>query len=521
MKKTFTLIFTTILLHCVHAQTIESGINLLRKEKFEQAKKELLALQGSDKANLASFYLGNLFLRTGKTDSARIFFSKASSGTDAFAYLAQARIALMDKKDSLTVYPLVDNAISSSRRKNAEVYFQAGYLGYQTLAVTPSKHIDYMSQAIRMEPTNAYYQMALGDFYQDMKQGGKAMTEYENAQYKEPNNVQVNIRIGSLLYAATNYEKAIAALEKANSIDSGFSQVHKELGELYYLTRQYQKSSAEFKKYVEMNKNDNKARLSYSGFLFQLKDYEKASDEVNQLVKTADSTNYVYYRILAFSNYEMKKYPEAQVSMNKFWKYIGTNEVTGLDYSYAGRIASANNDTANAIKYLRTSVKLDSNNTDLQSEYAKVLFNTKRYQESINEYKKRMKMDKSAGSLDYYYLGRAYYAHGQFLNADTAFAEFVAQQPNSPDGYLWRAKSLLELDKTTLKGLASEQYLKFIEIGSNDMARNKSNIISAYNYLGFVALTAKDKVKAKEYFNKILEIDPGNKNATEELSKIK
>ena len=201
MKKTFTLIFTALLLHSVHAQTLETGIDLLRKEKFEQAKKELLAVQVNDKTNIAAFYLGNTYIRTGNTDSARIFFNIASTGNKTFSNLALARIALMDKKDSMTVNPYIEKAISESRKKDAEIFFQAGYLGYETSLVSDSRHIAYINRAIEMSP-NAYYIMTLGDYYKDLKKLGNAMTEYENAHRADPNNVQVNLRVGSTMYSA-------------------------------------------------------------------------------------------------------------------------------------------------------------------------------------------------------------------------------------------------------------------------------------------------------------------------------
>jgi hypothetical protein len=76
-------------------------------------------------------------------------------------------------------------------------------------------------------------------------------------------------------------------------------------------------------------------------------------------------------------------------------------------------------------------------------------------------------------------------------------------------------------DMKNLKGLAVPYYLKYIELASTDIARNKSNLVSAYTYLAYVSLTQKDQCKAREYFGKILEVDPDNKNAKDEHSKLK
>jgi tetratricopeptide (TPR) repeat protein len=519
MKKSLAfIVLSTLILSLAHAQSFDNGVNELQNENFVRAKQELLTVYNADKSTTTAFYLANAYNRLGAPDSAYYYYQKAESATDAYGYLAKARLAMMDKKGQDVIKPLLEKAFSVSKNKNAEVFFQAGILTYHPDKVNLLQAMEYVTEAHRMDAGKIYYGLILGDIYQDLAMsdpvkykafGGKAMNKYEEMQARDRKNVLTNIRLGRLWYASTNYDSAMVFLERANSIDPRFSIAHKELGEVYYIKKRYEDAAEEFRKYIELNNNDSRAKMTYSGFLYQLKEYQKAIDAINTFL-ISDSNNYVYHRISAFSYYELKKPAEAQESMNRFWQKVGTNKVTGLDYSYAGKIAAAKGDTANAIKYFKTSVELDTTNADLQSEYAKALFTAKRYKESIVQYKKRMTMEKAPASLDYYYLGRAYYSNGEYVLADTTFAEFVRLQPKSPDGYLWRAKSMEQLDKSTLKGTGSQHYLKFIEIASTDVTRNKSNLVSAYFYLGYVSLTAKDNEKAMEYWGKLLELDPGN-----------
>ena len=525
MKRLFALICSALTLNVAHSQSLEHARGELQNENFVKARKEFRALYNTSQSPVAAFYLGNVYLRMGQADSAYVFYQKATAATDAYGHLAHARLAVMAGKDTNEVKTHINKAFSASKHRNAEIFFQAGFLAYQPEPANVEAYIRYVDMARQLEPTNIYYGLMLGDLYlaqaaTDRKAGGRAMTQYEEALALDSNNVLTNMRIGRLYYSATNYEYAIRFLEKANKINPDISVLHKELGELYFLTKDYEKATSEYKKYVDMNENDSRAKAVYGGFLFQLKEYDKAIDEVNEFLKT-DSTNYIFHRILAYSYYEKKKPMEAQQSMDKFWKYVGMNKIIGLDLGYAGRIASANGDTANANKYFKLAVEKDTANADLRSEYAKALFFSKRYQESIEQYKIRKAMERPMFSLDYYYLGRAYYSFGDYVNADTTFGDFVRLQPKSPDGYLWRGNSMLMLeDQENLKGLASVHYLKFIEMASTDVDRNKSNMIKAYNYLAYVALTSNDKAKAKEYFNKILEIDPDNKEATKEIEML-
>jgi tetratricopeptide (TPR) repeat protein len=520
MKQIFALLFTCAVAQLSQAQTMKDAINELQNENYIKAKQGFLSLKGEEQTLESFLYLGNVYLNLGATDSAQYYYQKAELATDAYGSIAKARLAIMTNKDSNEVKAHIEKALSQSKRRSADVFFQAAYLSFQPKPSNAKQFIGYAAEAHRLAPNNHYYTLVYGDLYLAMGEGGKAMGKYEDVVAADPNNVLANIRIGSLYYASMNYPTAIEFLEKANALNPNFSVAHKELGELYFHTKQNDKAAAEFKKYILLNDNDARIKSTYSGFLYQLKEYQKAIDECN-IFKATDSTNYTYYRIIAYSNFELKKYKEAQASINKFWKYSAGNKITALDYGYSGKIAGANNDTSSAIKYLKSAVTLDTNNADLQSEYAKALYTAKRYKESISEYKRRVGMRKSPGSLDYYYLGRAYFSNGEYVCADTSFADFSRMQPKSPDGYLWRAKSLVEQeDVKNLKGLGSAYYLKYIELASSDISKNKSNLVSAYTYLAYVALTQNDNVKAKEYFGKLLEVDPENKNAQEEVKKL-
>jgi tetratricopeptide (TPR) repeat protein len=518
MKQIFALLISCAFIQMSNAQTMKDAINELQNENYIKAKQAFLNLKGEEQTLESFVYLGNVYLNLGSTDSAQYYYQKAEMATDAYGSIAKARLAIMANKDSNEVKVYIEKALSQSRRRSADVFFQAAYLSFQPKATNAKQFIGYAAEAHRLAPGNHYYTLVLGDLHLALGEGGKAMGRYEDVVAIDPNNVLANIRIGSLYYASMNYPTAIEYLEKANALNPNFSIAHKELGELYYHTKQNDKAADEFKKYILLNDNDSRIKATYSGFLYQLKEYQKAIDEIN-VFKATDSINYAYYRILAYSNFELKKYKEAQTSIDNFWKYSKGNKITALDYGYAGKIAGANNDTSSAIKYLKSAANLDTNNADFQTEYAKALYTAKRYKESISEYKRRIGMRKSAGSLDYYYLGRAYYSNGEYVNADTTFADLTRMQPKYADGYLWRAKSLEELDKD-LTGLSSSHYLKYIELASSDLVKNKSNLVSAYTYLAFVALTQKDNAKAKDYFNKILEIDPANKNAQDLAKKL-
>ncbi len=511
------------------AQSLSHAIVELQNENYNKAKNELLALPIKELSSEAYLYLGNAYYKLGSVDTAAEYFKKAELSSDAMGMIAKARIAVLNNKDTNEIKSYIEKAIAYSKHRNPEIIFQAAYLAYQPKLTQVSFYMPYAIEAHRMASGNDYYTLILGDMFTELGDGGKAMSLYEDLVAKNPDNILANIRIGSLYYANTNYEMAIQYYEKANSFPHNISLAHKELGELYFLTNQLDKAQTEFKRYIEMNGNDSKAKSTYTSFLYQVKEYQKAVDEVKEFQLT-DPNNFIYNRLMAYCQFELKKYKEAGIAIDQFWNTVGNNKVIALDYSYAGKIAASLGDTSKALSCFKTAIQMDSLNADLVSEYAKTLFNFKLYKESIAESQKRMSMKKMPMSLDHYYLGRAYYATANYVMADSAFAKFSRMQPKSPDGYLWRAKSKLELeDKKSLKGLCIADYSKYIELVEADLATNgqqvltkyKNNLINAYLYIAYVSINNKDNTMAKKQFEKVLAIDPNNKIALDEIKKIK
>jgi hypothetical protein len=67
------------------------------------------------------------------------------------------------------------------------------------------------------------------------------------------------------------------------------------------------------------------------------------------------------------------------------------------------------------------------------------------------------------------------------------------------------------LDSTMEKGLAVPFGIKYLEVLEKDTAKNKNSILSTAGYLAqYYANIVKDKVKAVEYFKKMLALNPDN-----------
>ncbi|HEX3767909.1 MAG TPA: hypothetical protein VHT72_05995, partial [Puia sp.] len=125
---------------------------------------------------------------------------------------------------------------------------------------------------------------------------------------------------------------------------------------------------------------------------------------------------------------------------------------------------------------------------------------------------------KNPTNSDLFKYGTANYQAGNYKTADSIFCGvYISKYPNEIFGYLWCARSAQAEDDTlNSKGLAVAPYEKLAQFArsSPDSAKYKSQIVGAYFYLaGYYNDVKKDKPKALEYMQKVLEVDPTNTSA--------
>ncbi|MCW5907030.1 MAG: tetratricopeptide repeat protein [Chitinophagales bacterium] len=525
MKRFFSAALFAFLMVNLYAQTIQDAQREIDNESYFKAKQILFKLAADPNANAQEvyYYLGNAYLKTEDADSAKVFYKLAYNpdSKTAINYLANGRMLLLTKNKAEAKLNF-DRALQITKMKNANIYYEIGDAYFQPNVIDLSLAISHFESAFNLDNKNTTVMLALGDAYlenaqNDNTMGGKAMNKYEAASEVNNRLPLAWIKIGRLAVRGRIYDQAIDAFKKALAIDPNYAIVYKELAEAYYLSRQYDQVQPNFEKYLALSPGDKQARTTLASLIFQSKDYDKAIEESNKGLKN-DPDNFVFYRIISFSNYELKRYKDAHEASKKFWDNPN-KKVKDIDYVYSAKIAAAVGDTTAAFEFFKTVLEnCNGSCCDLMGDYGKVLFTAKHYEEAIAQYVAKKEKCGTLTSLDVYYLGRSYYSAGDSLMADTTFAEFVARNPTSPDGYLWRAKTNLKMGKPE-DFMAFPYYQKYVEVAGKEPQKYKSNLVEAYIYMG-VYYFEKDKAMAKENLMKALELDPNDTYAQEFLKQL-
>ena len=192
-----------------------------------------------------------------------------------------------------------------------------------------------------------------------------------------------------------------------------------------------------------------------------------------------------------------------------------------------------------AVIQYQKAIELDATKTDLWREISNAYEQKNDYTKAIDAYQKYYKSlsaDKQTSDLQFQ-IGKLYYGKGTqgdtltvslderkaaLASADSVFAVIAQAAPDSYLGNFWRARANSALDPETTQGLAKPYYEEVATLleSKNDPHYN-SALIECYSYLGYYYLVANKLPESKDYWNKILAIDPANATAKRALDGIK
>lgn len=504
----------------VHAQTVQDAKKAIESEFYFKAKKILVGINATAPTVESNYYLGNVFYINGNVDSAKIYYKKASEIVDsknALIYVALGKLNLISGNTAEAKEHFAA-AIKVSKSKSAEIFYQIGEAYYN---IDNAEAIKYYEIAYGTDPSLIINLLAYGDAYLASENPSAAMTKYEQAHNVNDQIAVTHLRIARVHSKTGKSKEAIASYEETLGLDSTLAVAWKELGEEYYLDGQYSKVKKCFDKYLELNTEDKAARMTSALTRYQIGDFEGAIEEAKVIVAD-EPANFIGWRIIYFAYFDLgdtlrkvdavnsqKSFVDGYAAVQTYWN-ISEKKVISLDYQYSARLAVENKDTIKSIFYYDLALQNDTTATqEIYTEYAKYLYTIKRYNESILVYN-NLTTKFTAGPLDYYFLGRAYFQVGDFVNADTTYGIFIGLQPNSPDGYLQRAKTQVRIEGSDVKGGALPYYLKFIELGEKDQEKNKKALVDAYLYCAVYYDSVDQSSDACLFFLKAKALDPGS-----------
>ena len=527
MKK---LLFAALLVSCAtipqaQVPSLQEGIKQLQNENYAAALTTFNAIAKSDPKNgTIYYYIGEVSYLTDVPAEAEKAYKK---GLTINPQCAECKVGLgklmLDQGKAVEAEEFFQSA-SKLDKKNPDIFAKIGEAYLSNKKPNGNKAVEYLSMARDMNPAVAKYWAHLGDAYELTGNHGEAMTCYETAIKKDPTISSAYISMARIWTKAKQDSLAIPLLEKAIELSPDDAQPYKYLIELYIKNGKYAKVTPLLDKYVSLSGDDVDAKVRLVKFLtFQAKDYDRAILEGEKLLET-NPEQYTLHRWLAWAYGEKGDYQHSYDHSIMLFEELGKKDdraVFPSDYDYYAKAAFKLGKIDEAAHIYRKYLELDSTRSqEINGMLAKGYYDIKNYDQA-EAYYLRKGAEKPLNAVDNYYLGLSYYLSDQDLEADSIFAKILEVTPEHATSWLMRARIASRLDTTEVKlGLAKVPYENYIKYtyAPDDMeknVKNMKNLKEAYDYLGryWIQQEEKGNVTAKEYFQKILELDPADPEA--------
>ena len=535
------------------AQDLDLAKKAIDAEQYEKAKAMLKGiLQAKPSNGKASFLLGNIYLKQNIEDSAKIYFQKgvAASESARFNSIGLGQMDL-DKGDATAAKSKFDMVAKDLKKKDFEEYIYIAKAYMNAEKPNYKAAIDVLTKAKTANPNSAEVQLALGDAYYGDKNQNEAYAAYRSAYAIDSSLIRAKMQLGVLLKGAKAYTEAVKAYDEVIKINPNYGPVYRELAETYYLwgnnepkkyTENIAKALTYYEKYMSMTDYSLTSRMRHADFLILAKDYKALEAEANQM-KQLDKVNPRILRYLGYSAYENGNTDAAIAALNDFTTK-GTNKLIARDYLYLGlaklkKATGADGKTVDATLLssasadIKKAVELEPTMVNELNEVGKKYFGLKAWKVAALVFEIAITNPNSKNYLeDNVYYGLSVYTDNRGKDAatmdkvalgkaDVAMDNVVTANPNYQEAYLYKARINNTLDSDDIM---AANYQKYIDIvlakGEEEITKNKKKITESYNAIA-AHYANTDKVKAKEYFNKTLALDPTDSYATESLKILK
>jgi len=545
-------------------QDIEPAIKAYEKGDYNQAI-QLLNQYILQKPNdpEAYFYLGNVFLKKEMLDSAVVQYKKALDLKSKYwQALYQLGYAYYKQKR----YDEAKETFESGLKIKERGEFYNG-LGLVQMAKDMLNEADVsFRKAISHDQKNAEFHKNLGDA--NFKKGVVviAIESYQEALKLDSTLVDVHYNLGQSYLKQMDFNKAMEEFKTVIRLDPKHKDAYLALGNLYMLDRKhYLEARIIYEEYLKFDQQNSKVYLNLGEAYYSLskanllvvegdtlfkpdilsRSIENLEKSIALNSKVADA-----YFLLGKAYHDLGKFPEALKAYENYERLLSTQnyEWKKEDADYwvrKGQVQVEIGDSAlipTAITSLTRAIELDSTKTGAYSYLGSALYKQKKYIEAIPFFKKKIEADSNNANA-YMNLALCHLQLKQFQEAREPLKKVVELDPNNSKAHDLLAGVYYQLKQYQE---AAEEYLAKLKLDPNNcelegnagtcllLAKLSAQAIphlrkavSCFprnaNYLLMLAQaleTNENTDEARQYYLKVLEIDPKNKEAQDRIDYI-
>ncbi len=404
----------------------------------------------------------------------------------------------------------------------------------------------YFTQAREAAPEDPVTNRALGDFYLKRGIGALAIPEYEKAVALDSTDIDLRFALGRALAFDQRYPEAIAQYRWVADRNPDYAGAQLALGDIFYRAGQAQPSyytdaRPHLEKYTQLVPGDPR------GWSLLGRDYHylRMKDEAVAALQKAQSLgdrSKDMYTVLFRAMVERRDWPAALAAIER-------GEPTNADLVKLAQVHAFMGNRPKADSAYRSIIERDSLSSDgrfAMLELAKLQYAQKDYPTAIATLGRRIALDGTSDEA-YYFRGLSYKEMKQLPEALADLRMAASLAPNKSDRRFWLAVTLTQADSVDA---ALEEFRAMVTVDSTS-----KNAAVAYQQVGFrshlmrkdwtgaieqlersVAIDARNlqsliwlgqayqnsgnRAKAADFYRRVLEIQPGEPNATKGLKTL-
>ncbi|MDI6809629.1 MAG: tetratricopeptide repeat protein [Candidatus Eisenbacteria bacterium] len=497
------------------------GDALVQLGDFEGARKAYLSsIELKRKCPECYFGLATAYAKLGMTAEARKTLKDkgASKGDKAYASNAIGTILLAEaqKANDKDKQQKINDAIVSFIRASAS------------------------------KPKISEFQKNLGDAYMEKGVAVLAIDSYTKAVTLNPKNFKARFRLAEAYAKDRRFNEAMGEYKKAMEIAPDFAEPYYEAGNLYYLAKQYPNAAVQLREYTKRAPEDPQGFLYLGKALYYARQREEAKKAFEEAIRLG-AKNGDAERYLGLIYFFEGKYDD---SLKNFERAAKLAPLAADDLVKVGQMRIVKQEYALAESSLTAAIRSDPALSDAYFELGRAFYFQRRFDQAIPNFEKKVELDTTAVGA-YLNLGLCYNEKQNPQKAIDAFVHATRITPNNMQAQLWLAQTYLSqgllkdaktryaaalgIDSTSAEALRGLGYITLLdkECGAAIPLLEKAVLLDPGNVQGLlwmaqgylVCSTTENQAvylkKAKDYFNRVLKHDPGNRDAKAALDALK
>ncbi len=506
------------------------GLAYYKEQMFDDSIKtfkEMLELNRADIEShkkvdaTATQLIGIIYFNYKENDDESIkYFNKTMelnpSDPDNYYY---AGLAFLRKNDLEKALSMFLESLKKGIKDTTDVNFRIGLIYYKKgIYGEAQKHFE---NVIKEKSDHIEALEQLGLIYHKRENSKETIRVFKKVVRIKPDDFNAYYLLGLNYFKEKQYEKMIEAYKKAITINPDFADAHYNLGMAYYYRNMYEDAIEELEKAKKLNPDDPAtysflAQVKTTAFEYHLskgttylteEEYYKAKNEFELALKAkpgdGEAEKYKNKALEAIK----KEIPFRLEKADKYFK-AGKYSEAFTEWNGVIEIDPENSEAKEGLK------KIEKNLSDIinaREKKAKDLLGEGKYTEALNEYielKKVIPKTKLAA------------VNEKITKIRTKLKIKVATLLNDAEKYLIGEK------KNYKKALEKyNEVLKYDE--NNEKALNGITKINSKieedkeKYLEYGKQNMKsNRIKALNYFKKVLELDPNNKDADKFIQEL-